>query len=219
MNNNFKNNKIIICGFIILYFLLGPLGLPSTDNFNTFNEVITGYYIIGFLFIALVIVLNTKTLKSDLINYFKNFKHNSLQTLKYLLLSLIVYSIFRGLATFLITADPEGHNLIVLTFAKFPLYIAFITLIYSPFVEEVILRKMIYTLVTNKYAFLILSSVIYALLHVWGAFNGIIEFIALFLPFFSSGFIIAYSYYKTKNIYIPIFIHFIYNVIAFIPLL
>ncbi|MDD2489996.1 MAG: CPBP family intramembrane metalloprotease, partial [Bacilli bacterium] len=215
----FKDIKLIIIIFIILYFLLGPLGLPSNENFTAFKEIMFGYYVIGILFIILVIIFNAKTLKEDLVDYFSNFKHSIWQTLKYLFLSLIIYSLFRGLASFLIEMDPSGHNLIVATFETFPLYVIFITLIYTPFVEEVILRKMIHTLVSHKYLFIFISSSIYALLHVWGDYTSVIEFITLFLPFISSGIVIAYSYYKTRNIYIPIFIHLIYNLIAFIQLL
>lgn len=86
----------------------------------------------------------------------------------------------------------------------------------APIFEELIFRKALFGFVTLKLEYrkstaLILSTVLFAIIHVPSLDNMV--FIFYYLPL---SFIISYAYYKTDNIYVPIALHFLNNLMAFL---
>lgn len=91
-----------------------------------------------------------------------------------------------------------------------------LVVILAPVFEELIFRKAMFGFVTMKLEYrkstaLILSTLLFALIHVPSMDN--IIFIFYYLPL---SFIITYAYFKTDNILVPIALHFLNNLISFI---
>lgn len=79
----------------------------------------------------------------------------------------------------------------------------------APFIEEIIFRKIIFQLFNNKIIGLILSSVIFALLHES-------KNIILLLLYFIIGLTFGGVYYKTKSIKLAMLSHFVNNFLGFL---
>lgn len=95
-----------------------------------------------------------------------------------------------------------------------PIYISFSTIIYAPFVEELIYRKCFRGLISNKYLFIILSGSVFGLMHVISG-NQNINDILMGIPYIIIGLDFAYIYYKTNNIFATMQFHFLHNLLLF----
>ena len=218
-----KKNKVITnilnLGMILLYVTVGILGIPELSDGDQASQLIMGYYVIGILFMFIIIVYNLDTIKKDLKDYFHNFKKNIWYTFKYLFIGMLLFFVCRYITYLIANIIPPGNDLITTAFISFPLYVVFVTIIYTPFVEEVVFRKLLSNLISNKYLFIVLSASIFSFFHIVGDFSNVMQFISLFFPIACFGAVLAYSYRKTNNIFIPIFIHLLYNSFVFITLL
>ncbi|WP_298266125.1 CPBP family intramembrane glutamic endopeptidase [uncultured Lutibacter sp.] len=86
------------------------------------------------------------------------------------------------------------------------IYRGITALILAPIFEELLFRKLIFTRLLKKYSLnisIITSSICFALIHLPGYRN--------LLPTFIFGIISCLIYYKTKNIYYSIILHFLTN--------
>jgi membrane protease YdiL (CAAX protease family) len=76
--------------------------------------------------------------------------------------------------------------------------------------QEILLRSYIYQAIesnSNAISAIIITSVLFAGLHTGAIKEGIIPLLNLF----GAGLVFAIAYYKTKNLWMPIAIHFIWN--------
>ena len=97
-------------------------------------------------------------------------------------------------------------------------FTAFLAVVLAPIVEELLFRGAIYGGLRNKskVAAYLVSTLLFALLHVL-SFLFFIPLGTLFLMmllYIPSGFALAWSYEKSGNIWTPIFLHALMNVIA-----
>ncbi|MGT2907298.1 CPBP family intramembrane glutamic endopeptidase [Streptococcus dentiloxodontae] len=105
------------------------------------------------------------------------------------------------------TANDQALNQI---FGGFSFPVSFLIIaVFNPIMEEIIFRAGIMTYVCGKKPVLglILSSLIFGAVHMptnlfsWFIYSGI-------------GFVLAFTYYKTKRLELPIAIHILHNVLA-----
>ena len=92
-----------------------------------------------------------------------------------------------------------------------PIYMIYSTIIYAPIVEEIIFRKSVKNVFNNKYLFIIISGVIFGVLHISDFYN--INEILLGIPYIIMGLDLAYIYLRTNNIYTTILFHSFHNFI------
>ena len=97
---------------------------------------------------------------------------------------------------------------------KIPLYMAFSSIIYAPFIEEIIFRKTIKNVIKNKYIFIIISGFVFGIVHVTN-YKDLSE-ILMSIPYIIMGIDFAYIYYKTNNIFTTMTFHLCHNLILFI---
>jgi membrane protease YdiL (CAAX protease family) len=216
VSENHLLNSIVSIFIIVMYGVVGILGIPDTNSSADFSQVILGYYIIGILFILILTLSNFKSLKKDFCAYFKHFFKNTGKALLYLVIAVFIFAIARLVTSLIIKVEPTGDSLITSALESFPLYIVFVTVIYTPFVEEIIFRKLLSNVITNKYIFMVISASVFGYFHIMNDFSNIGEFISLFIPIAFFGVVLAYSYKKTNNIFIPIVIHLLYNSFVFL---
>jgi membrane protease YdiL (CAAX protease family) len=218
-----KHGRLAKIALILLYFLAGPMQFPQAGETDQFKEMIIGYYAIGLLFITLLLFFDFEGIKRDFKAYFSEPRKNILKSIKYLFLALVLYSIFRFLAGMIENIGTnEGTDLIDMTFSISPFYVFFAMILYSPFVETFVFKKILHELIQRKYIFIFVSTILYAYLHV-GYFVDFKTFVVLFLPFFGRGLVYAYSYAETKNMFVPIvgiliYNCFMYTTLFFIPM-
>jgi len=98
-----------------------------------------------------------------------------------------------------------------------PLYMLFSVSLYAPFVEELIFRHSIKDIVmchgNNKITrgiYIFLSGFIFALMHMLGQTNSLIDYIYL-IPYMSLGIAFSSLYSKTDNIFSTIMMHCLHN--------
>jgi len=118
------------------------------------------------------------------------------------------------ISTFLPGATPTNQELIEANIFRFPLYMAFATIIFAPLVEELIFRKLLRRIFSSTWLFVAASTVTFGLCHVITSASSLHDF-ALFVPYAVLGFTFAMTYVKTKSIYGPIFTHAFHNGLLF----
>ena len=98
----------------------------------------------------------------------------------------------------------------------------FSTVIYAPFVEEIIFRKNIYDCVTafgsnktTKWLYVMISGFIFAALHVSGTVKSNLDYLYI-IPYLSLGITFSLLYVKSDNVFSTISIHAFHNLVAVI---
>jgi len=232
-SNNISNvvdkieNKIIkglisvLWIFLMLFWgaipvvVLAVIGIDPSDLSYTTKVVIT--FINDLLFLGLLIGVYYKSLKENFKKYFNhNFKDNIKTSIFYWLIGLCImmasnYIIAIVMNGQLAENEESVRNLINVA----PLYMAFQVAIYAPISEELIFRKTIREVISNKWLFVIISGVIFGGLHAVSSITDMVSMLYL-IPYCSLGIILGLLYTKTDNIFSTIVVHSIHNSLALI---
>lgn len=166
------------------------------------------------LVFALVIYIFRKRLKRD----FKAFKENFSSYIGYVFkwwgimlgLSFAAAIIRLILGGDMVTANQTSLN-------SAPLwYVGPLAIIWAPVVEEGIFRGGLRRFVKNDKLFIVLSAIIFGLLHTVGSEVGLYNIIIQSLQYMVMGFVMARVYTKTNNICVNMSIHCIQNTVGVI---
>lgn len=90
-----------------------------------------------------------------------------------------------------------------------PIAVYISAVIFAPLIEELVFRGSFYYMFKNKILFLFFSGFTFGFIHVLGAETW--QQFMFIIPYSIPGFIFAYALYKSKNIFVPIGLHFIHN--------
>lgn len=199
---------------LLLFIICIALMFFVSDYLNGYKIIIE--YIVIFLIMVLLF-------RKQLIHDFKLFKtyfreYNSLvfKTWFKSLITMMILSLSIQLITNIETAtNQETLNQM---FTKLPVLIVFLTMIYAPVVEELMFRGVFRKFINNKYLFIILSGVVFGILHVIDDFKSVSELLYIFV-YSSLGIYLASLYYKTNNICTNIYFHFIQNTFSVIGMI
>ena len=82
--------------------------------------------------------------------------------------------------------------------------------IIAPCVEEIIFRKCYKNAFPNKWLFIGLSSLVFGSLHVLPSYQTPMDLLYL-IPYCVPGWVFAYIYKESKNIFVPAGLHFVHN--------
>ncbi len=156
--------------------------------------------------------------KEDLANDFKILKNNIKNYIdsifSYWLSGMVLMAISNSI---IIRFSPvkEAANEVGIRnlFGGAPFITLISILIIAPFTEELMFRKAFKDIFHNKYLFIIMSGISFGLIHIIGSYEVIYDMIFI-VPYGVLGGAFAALYYKTNNIFAPIFAHFIHNVFA-----
>ncbi len=174
-------------------------------------------------FMLILYVLYHKILNKNFKDYFKKFKDNFRTSIKYYGIGLAIMVISNTIISiFFSSANANNENAVRSLIDMFPVYMIFSVGIYAPFIEELIFRKSIKDIVDGygkgkiaKYTYIILSGLIFALLHIIGISTNPIDYLYI-IPYLALGIAFASLYYKTNNIFSTIIMHSLHNIIAII---
>ena len=159
----------------------------------------------------LLIILYRKSLKKDLIDFKNNFGNYSDIALKYWAIGFVAMMASNLLinisANIKLASNEQGVREII---SVVPVLSIFSICIFAPIAEELIFRKTFKECFKEKWTFILISGIVFGLLHVIGSFNSLQEFLYV-IPYSSLGIAFALIYYKTGNIFSSIFVHCLHN--------
>lgn len=213
------NLKNILTGIGVIFFylftstfvteILSAIGI----NYNNLSTTLKSTCLIIYqILITLVIVYiykkiiitNFKTFIKNNIKYFKEY-------IKYWFLMLILMISSNLIVTFFTTTDiANNQNTIIETLKVAPIYTFILTVFVAPILEELVFRLSFRKIFSNNILFILLSGLVFGSLHVIGTCEHLIDLLFI-IPYSIPGFIFAYVYTKSKNICVPISLHFIHN--------
>ena len=168
------------------------------------------------MIISIIALINNEKLKKDFLNFKKKWKEYFEKYLIYYIISLmvmIISNIFISKLTGSIAGNEQG---IRNTLNKLPIYMVFSAVITAPFTEEMVFRQSIKNIIQNKTIFILASGLIFGGLHVIGNINTIYDLLYL-IPYCAPGFAFAYILSESDNIFVPMSIHFMHNLLLIIP--
>lgn len=176
------------------------------------------YLLYLFMFILLLIVFY-KDLKRDIKYFFKYFREYNSYVFKMYLFSLLcifILTVAIRISVNIETATNQAE--LTKQFKDTPILIGLLSIIYAPFVEEILFRGIIRKFINNKYIFIIVSGLLFGVAHVIDDFKSIGELLYI-LVYGSLGCFLATVYNKTNNIFTNMYFHFIQNTLAIIGLI
>ncbi len=217
-----KYIKDIIKGLsvLILYLLsnfifalvISILGI----NFNSLPtniKVITSILYEG-LIIFLIVLIYHNNFKENYIDFKMNIVNYISKYIKYWFLTLGLMIISNMIISNLGVKIANNEKEVIETFHKLPLYTIITATVLAPILEESVFRLSIRKIIKNDYLFIIISGLLFGILHVTSA--GSVGQLLYIIPYSIPGWIFAYTLVKSDNIYIPITLHFIHNSILMI---
>ena len=203
---------VVISYFIYSYYQTVPLSLLGINyyNLNMFDKIV--YLMVNeLIYLLILFFIYRKEYIRDFKDYIKNFKNYMPKYMEYwaLAFSLMLISNF-----FIVTLFPNSvatnqeaiNNILV----QAPFYMIVSAVLFAPFLEETIFRFSFRKIFKNDLVFIILSGLVFGGLHVIGSFNNLIDLIYI-IPYSIPGAVFAYTLVKSKNIFIPMSLHFFHN--------
>ena len=196
--------------FIIILNYFG-INYSSLSIKNKFIIILTT----NILFCIFLFFAYKKEIKEDFDNYKKNYKEYLSKYFIYYIIGVLLMGISNIIIQKTTNIEISGNEDLIRKYIKIaPSYMLFSSIIYAPFVEEIIFRKSIRNIMDKKWIFIILSGVIFGVLHISDYTN--INEIIMGIPYIIMGIDFAYIYYKTNNIFTTMTFHLCHNLILFI---
>ena len=164
---------------------------------------------------ANVIVAGSAVYKGDVEGNIKNFKEIFIKYLPVYVLGVVLMGVTNTIISGFTNMNISSNESSVREYIKLlPIYMSFSTVIYAPIVEEITFRKIIKNIVDNKYLFVIVSGVMFGLVHL--NINPSINDYLMIIPYIIMGLDFAYIYSKTDTIFSTIGFHMLHNLILLI---
>ena len=199
--NDFKGLLINIA-IIIVYLFIGILSFPKENE--PFNQA---YYLtIGIFFIIIICIVYSFDLRKEIKEFSKNIWKNILCVILIAFLCFAVVTLGNYLRDEIVgSVQMSSYNLVYPNIEKYPFYVFFVMVIYTPLIEGIIFNKSMHNVIKNNVLFVIIASIIYGMMQVGVAFNSIASIISI-IPYALFFMIVSFTYVKKKNIFFPIFI-------------
>ena len=207
----YTNKYICLIAFIICLGIL----LFGSKIITKFWMLVVFYVVILSLMIGVFykqLIHDFKIFK----NYFKEYFVLILKTWgKALVLIMITTIIIQ-----IITHTTQANNQIALQnlFNSNPIFIAILAMFYAPIAEELMFRGVFRKFIKNKKLFVIVSGVVFGLMHVIDDSKTLAEFSYVFV-YSILGIYLAGIYAKTNNLCTNIFMHFMQNTLSVIGMI
>lgn len=207
----YTNKYVCLIAFIICLGIL----LFGSKIITKFWMLIVFYVVILSLMIGVFykqLIHDFKIFKS----YFKEYFVLILKTWgKALVLIMITTIIIQ-----IITNTTQANNQIALqnSFNSNPVFIAILAMFYAPIAEELMFRGVFRKFIKNKKLFVIVSGVVFGLMHVIDDSKTLAEF-SYVVVYSILGMYLAGIYAKTNNLCTNIFMHFMQNTLSVIGMI
>jgi len=216
MKKILKNILIFISYFIFDITIKAIISLLGINymSFNYDQKMLTTF-IISIFYLLIILFLYRKELFIDLKDFKNNYKKYISKYIIIYLIGVLLMIIGNTIISKITNQSLSGNEIEIRErITNYPLIMIFSTIIYAPIIEEIIFRKSIKNIFKNKYLFIIISGLIFGILHITN-FKDLNE-ILYSIPYIIIGLDFAYIYYKTNNIFTTITFHFCHNLILLI---
>lgn len=202
---------------IVTYFILTSVeSLPFEIvgvNLTTLPNWVKILYLLIYeiLSMGIVAIIFRKKLIHDFKDICKHHKEYYSKYFKYWLIGIMIMLISNSIIMFLFKHSMAGNEEAVRSLFKIsPIYIYLSSVLYAPFVEELIFRQAFKNIFRKTWLFIFLSGFIFGGLHVFTNIETALDLLYL-IPYCSLGFAFAYMLYKTNNIFVSMGFHFLHN--------
>ena len=213
MKKFFKENNLITAVLTTFgYFVLEMLLFLFSSNF-TKNFAIK--YIISYILTIIIYIFRHKYVIKDIKNLKQDFLVNKKNILKVVIIgtTLVLGSSLLLTNVFHITSTNE--LLVEAEFYQDKILMSINIILLAPIAEELIFRGT-YKDVKNKKGLLILSTIVFALIHITSTDN--ILSLLYIIPYLIMSYMFSYCMYKTNNSIMSIIAHIGYNLINIVIL-
>lgn len=213
-----KNYKFLLV--ILIYFLYQANFLISI--LASFNVKLSSFprnlkmmvlFINDLIYVFTLLFMFKKEIKNGLKKLKKNFSSCAILSLNCWIIGSLIMTLSSLIISIISKQDISGNESLVRESIKLaPIYMLFSCSIVAPVLEEMTFRRALNGLIKNKWIFIILSGVIFGLLHIIGSYKSPMDLLYI-IPYGSMGCAFAYLLSKTDNITLPIIIHMMHNTI------
>ena len=154
--------------------------------------------------------------RKDIIPNFKDFIKNNItyfkKYIKYWFWLLILMIGSNMIVTMFTTTEvAQNQQSIIDTLGVAPIYTFIVAVFTAPILEELVFRLSFRKMFKHTdLLFILFSGLFFGSMHVLGTCTNLIDLLFI-IPYSIPGFIFAYCYTKSKNICVPISLHFIHN--------
>lgn len=201
---------LYLIGSALVYDFIGIFGI----TYNNLNIIIKQIYLILYeLLLTLIIVyIYRKDFIPNFKKFIKNIKEIFNKYIRYWFLMLGLMILSNSIITlFTTTMTSENQQTIIDTLGKAPIYTLIVTVLVAPILEELVFRISFRKIFAHtNFLFIIFSGLFFGGMHVLGTLENLVDLLFI-IPYSIPGFIFAYLYTKSKNICVPIMLHFIHN--------
>ena len=214
------NKKLNNCLFFIAMFLfynlysavvvaiLNKIGI-HISKFGIHNKNIC-LIVIDISCMIITYLFYRKELNSELKKFFKNFFNFTCFGIEMWIVGIVLMIASNLIIKMVLpTATAANEDAVQAMLLKTPIYISFSACVFAPFMEEMIFRKSLKHAISNDYIFIIMSGLLFGLVHNLGVI-GTTSMIYI-IPYGLFGCVFAYVYTKKKDIFVPIFMHMLHN--------
>ena len=157
-----------------------------------------------------------KDLIKDFKDFIKNFGIITDVAIKYWVLGFALMILSNSLISALTPVNiSENEQSVRAMISTTPVVAFFFICVFAPFIEEIIFRKSFKDALHNKWLFIIMSGIVFGLLHVISSINSFYDLLYI-IPYSLLGLFFALTYYETNNIFSTIFVHFSHNLLLLI---
>lgn len=143
----------------------------------------------------------------------KKWKHKLTMIGKEIVMFIPILLITSLITKLLLVGESANQASIDSNFKNAPIMYSLLIIIFGPIIEEFIFRLLPAKFIKNRFMYIIISTVVFAAMHVVGdpkAYYYI--WFYMMRPLYY-----GYRYYETKNIWVPISMHSLNNLIATLP--
>jgi len=211
-----KEFTIGLC-VLLFYFIANIFQLPIFALFG--NDSMTFRVIFSLIFqllmILAIIYVYRIELKEQFLRFKQYMKFYMKNYIKYLGLSFILVLITNLIIMGIRGSGVAGNQEAIINMAEaVPIFTFIVVVFYAPILEELVFRLSIKKICgKHTFLFIFLSGLIFGLLHVIGQTDAWYDYLFI-ITYSIPGWIFAYTLYKSENIFVPITLHFINNVIS-----
>ena len=170
---------------------------------------VIGFFITPFICTIYMAELMDKMYETNKGKFVKNIIQEIKKIAKEILMFIPVLIITKLITIFVMVGQPVNQINIEQSFFEMPIFNSICAIVIVPIVEEVVFRLLPYKFIKNKAVYIIVSTVIFAVMHVINDPNACYYvWFYMMRPLYY-----GYSYYRTKDILVPISMHSLNNLI------
>ncbi len=215
LTNETKKYIKFICMFIMFFiypvFKYIPISLYDSINIDSKVTSIVLTIFAEIIFSGIILAVYFEDIKTQLKDFKKNFMKYMDSGFKYWIAGVGLMAVSNIVIKLFTTSTVANNEQSVQNIIESVPYLAFImTTFLAPFIEEMIFRKAFKDVIHSKWAYILMSGLVFGGLHVVLSFKSLTDILYI-IPYSSLGLAFAYSYYETKNIFTTIVYHMLHN--------